>query len=124
MKKRDLIIFRTVTALFSLFMLFQVVMYFIQHEMTSNMFESLGVPTSLVYPLAIAKFLGLFAIWTNYSKLLKNLAYLGYAIDFILAISLHSMVGDGGAPAPGVALLLLIVSYIYGNKINNHTSTA
>lgn len=117
MKKRDILIYRAVTGLFSAFMLFQVFAYFLMFDMTSEMFESLGVPTAMVYPLAIAKFLGLVAIWTNRSRLLKELAYLGYAIDFILASYLHMMANDGGAAAPAVALLILLISYVFNRRL-------
>ncbi len=118
MKKRDIISYNVVTGLFSAFMLFQVGMYFLQYEIARDMFESLGVPTAIIYPLAIAKFLGLVAIWTNKSRLLKELAYLGYAIDFIAAIAAHAMVGDGGAPAPAVALIILLISYLFNRKVH------
>ena len=118
MKKKDIIIYWVVTGLFTAHTLFTVVAYFIMHEMTSNMFQSLGVSPSLIYPLAIAKTLGLVAIWTNKSKLLKELAYLGFAADFIMASIAHTMANDGGAIAPLVVLALLIISYIYNRKIS------
>lgn len=117
MNKRDIIIYRVVTGLFTAHMLMTVVVYFSMHDMVSEMFESLGVPSSIIYPLAIAKVLGLIAIWTNKSRILKELAYLGFAIDFIAAISAHLIAKDGGFVAPIVALVLLIISYVYNRKI-------
>lgn len=117
MNKRDIIIYRVVTGLFTAHMLMTVVVYFSQFDMVSEMFESLGVPSSIIYPLAIAKVLGLIAIWANKSKILKDLAYLGFAIDFIAAIIAHLMAKDGGFYGPLVALVVLIVSYVYNRKV-------
>ena len=94
--KRDLIIYRVVTGLFTAHMLMTIVVYFVQYDMVAEMFASLGFPAALIYPLAIAKLLGLIAIWSNKSRLLKELAYAGFAIDFILAAGSHLRAGDGG----------------------------
>lgn len=117
MKKRDIIIYRIFTGIVTAHMLFTVVVYFIMHDMVKAMFESLGVSPAIIYPLAIVKILGLVAIWTNKSKILKELAYIGFAIDFIMAIIAHSMASDGGAVGPLFALIILIVSYIYHRKL-------
>lgn len=118
MKKRDLIIYRVVTGLFSAFILMGASMYFLQHQMVSEMFTSLGVPTEIIYPLAIAKILGIIAIWLIKSPLIKQLAYLGFATDLVLAIIAHSIARDGGAIGPAVPLVLLIISYFFYRKIN------
>lgn len=117
MSKRDIIIYRVVTGIFTAHMLFTVGAYFFMHDMVKEMFESLGVSAAIIYPLAIAKLLGLVAIWTNKSKLLKELAYLGFAVDFIMASSAHIMAKDGGAVAALVALVILLISYIYNRKL-------
>lgn len=117
MKKRDEIIYKVVTGLFSIMLLAGAVTYFAMYEMTSEMFTSLGVPTQIIYPLAIAKILGVSAIWFVKNPLIKNLAYLGFAIDFLFAIIAHISAGDGGASGPLMALALLIISFIYKIKI-------
>ncbi|GAB5409009.1 MAG: hypothetical protein BalsKO_13740 [Balneolaceae bacterium] len=117
MNKKDIIIYRVVTGIFSAHMLFTVVAYIFMYDMVAEVFESLGVPTAVIYPLALAKVLGLVAIWTNKSKILKELAYLGFALDFILAFSAHLMASDGGAIPPLVALAILSVSYFYNRKV-------
>lgn len=117
MEKRNRIIYYTVTGLFSAHMLMTVVFYVFKYDMVSEMFASLGFPAGLIYPLAIAKLLGLIAIWTNKSRLLKELAYAGFAIDFLMASGSHAMAGDGGAIAPLVALAMAIVSFIYHRKL-------
>lgn len=117
MKKRDIIIYRAVTGIFTVHMLFTAFMYFYSHEMVKEMFESLGVSPAIIYPLAIAKLLGLVAIWTNRSRILKELAYLGFAADFILASSAHSIAKDGAAIPALVALAILLISYIFNRKL-------
>lgn len=118
MKKRDLIIYRIITALFSLMLGAGAITYFIKYDMVSETFTSLGVPTEIIYPLAIAKLLGIIAIWLIKNNLIKNLAYLGFALDLTMAIVTHIIAGDGGAIGPMVPLILLIVSYIFFRKIN------
>lgn len=117
MNKRNIFIYRVVTGIFTLHMLFTVVVYFFSYEMVAEMFTLLGFPASLIYPIAIAKLLGLIAIWTNKSRILKELAYAGFAIDFVLAASSHLIAGDGGFIAPLIALGLVVASYIFHRKI-------
>ena len=119
MKKRDLIIYRIVTALFSLMLIAGAITYFVKYDMTSEMFASLGFPTEIVYPLAILKILGVFAIWVIKNPLIKKLAYLGFALDLTMAIIAHLIAGDGGFYGPILPLVLLIISYVYFRKINS-----
>lgn len=117
MNKREIIIYRVVTGFFTLHMLFTAAAYFFMYDMVEEMFISLGIPAAIIYPLAVAKILGLVAIWTNKSKLLKELAYAGFAIDFILAISTHLIANDGGFIGPLIALIMGSFSYWYHRKI-------
>lgn len=116
MKKRDLIIYKTVTGLFSLFILAGAITYFFNFKMVSEMFTSLGVPTQIIYPLAIAKILGVIAIWFIKNKTIKTLAYLGFTLDLVFAIIAHTIAGDGGAVGPLIPLILIIVSYLFYRK--------
>ena len=70
MKNRDLIIYRIVTVIFTLLVLMGASQYFFNHEVVKGMFESLRFPTYLIYPMGIAKFLGVIVIWVNKSKIL------------------------------------------------------
>ena len=81
--------------LLTLLMMFSAGMYFFNHEMIVEAFTGLGYPTYLIYPLATAKILGLIAIWTKKSTLLKDWAYAGFFFDLILALSAHLYVKDG-----------------------------
>ena len=121
MKKRDRIIYTVVTALFSLMLLAGAITYFVMYEMTSEMFTSLGVPTEIIYPLAVAKILGIAAIWLIKNRVIKTLAYLGFALDLIFAIIAHINAGDDGAFGPAIPLVLLTASYLYFRKTGNAT---
>ncbi len=111
------IIFWIVTGLLSLMMLGSAGMYIFDHASVATIFQSLNYPTYIIYPLAIAKILGVIAILTNYSKPLKEWAYAGFFYDFILAASAHYFSGVP-SPLPAIAsLVLLIVSYILDKKV-------
>ncbi len=116
MKKRDIIIYRVVTGLFSLLILFGAIMYFVKHEMVQEMFTSLGVPTEIIYPLAVVKIAGIVAIWFIKNHTLKKLAYAGFAINLVSAIIAHINAGDGEAFGPAIPLILLIISYWFYSK--------
>ncbi|MFK7908262.1 MAG: DoxX family protein, partial [Chitinophagales bacterium] len=95
MNKKDKIIFWVSTGLLTALMLMSAGMYFFQYEMVSETFTKLGFPTYIIYPLAVAKILGLIAIWSRKSQMLKEWAYAGFFFDFLLAASAHINVGDG-----------------------------
>ena len=123
MKNRDLLIYRIVTGLFSFMLLAGAITYFVKFDMVAEMFTSLGVSTTVIYPLAIAKILGIIAIWFIKNPLIKNLAYLGFAIDLVCAIIAHLNAGDGGAFGPAIPLALLAISYWYFRKLNGKATT-
>ena len=75
MEKRDKIIYWISTGLISAMLLMLASMYFFKYEETSTSFEGLGYGSFIVYPLAIAKILGLIAIWTRKSSMLKECAF-------------------------------------------------
>ncbi len=69
------------------------------------------------------KILGLIAIWTNKSKLLKEWSYSGFLFLFLLAIlaEINAPVPDYFSPP--IALILLLTSYTLwkkGLKERNH----
>lgn len=117
MNKRDTIIYWAITGLFSAMMLMAVVMYFTQHAMVSETFARLGYPVYIIYPLAVAKVLGVIAILTKKSPLLKEWAYAGFFFDFVIAAAAHMMVGDGEYQGALVALVLLLGSYMFDRKV-------
>jgi hypothetical protein len=116
--KRDKIIYYIATGFLTALMLFSVNMYFFKHENVAEMFTSFGYPTYIIYPYAIVKLLGLFAIWQSNYNVLKEWAYAGFFFAFILAFFAHYMINDGEQMLAIIALILLVVSYIFNKKIS------
>jgi hypothetical protein len=119
---RNTLVYRISTGLLTVMMVGGPAMYFFNYEEVSATFAQLGYPTYLVYPLALAKLLGLVAIWTRKVETLKNLAYAGYFYDFILAFFAHVMAGDPGFGGALVALVLVCVSYYSGENLQERRS--
>jgi hypothetical protein len=124
MNKRNKIIYLVATIMISLFMLFGASMYFVNYDLTAAKFQELGFPIFMVYPLAIAKLLGLVAIWSDKSEVLRDFAYAGYTFTFLMAAGAHLNANDGGAPAPLIALTLLMISYVFGRKMRMEAQPA
>ncbi len=117
--KTTKLIYWIATGLLTALMLMSAGMYLFNNEMVRETFTRLGFPTYIIYPLAIIKILGLIAIWTKKSSTLKEWAYAGFFFDFLLAFSAHLMVKDGEYIAALAAIILLIISYIYGRKLGS-----
>jgi len=116
--KRDKIIYYVSTGLLTFLMLFSAGMYIFNHAMVETMFISFGYPTYIIYPLAGAKLLGLFAIWNPKFNVLKEWAYAGFFFDFVLAFFAHKMINDGEEMGAIIGVVLLTVSYVFMKRIN------
>ena len=110
-------VYWTSTALFSLMMLIGAGSYFFNYEHVGEEFASLGYPLHIIYPLAIAKLLGIIAILSKKSNTLKEWAYAGFFFDIALAIMAHIHAGDDDIPGALMALTLLMVSYFSDKKV-------
>lgn len=99
------------TVLLSLMMLMSAGMYIFDFETMADTFNRLGYPSFIIIPFAIAKILGVIAILTRKSELLKEWAYAGFFFDFLLAFQAHLNANDGGFGLPIFALVLLLSSY-------------
>ena len=105
------------TGLLCLLVLGSAGMYIFNHRQIAELFPKLGYPAYLVYPLATAKILGVAAILSKKSKLLKDWAYAGFFYDFVLAAAAHYFSGIPSPLLAIVALVLLIASYVFDKKI-------
>ncbi|MFY0603378.1 MAG: DoxX family protein [Flavobacteriaceae bacterium] len=114
--KTNKIIFYIATILFTGIMLFSISMYLTQTEMIREAFKGMGYPTYLVYPLAIAKILGLIVLWYPKFKTLKEWAYAGFFFNVVLAFFAHVMIGDGEQLFALLAFLFLGSSYGFYKK--------
>jgi len=90
--------------------LFSAGMYLTKYEMVQGFYKHLGFPIWIIYPLAIAKILGVIAIISNKSALLREWAYAGFFFDAVLAFAAHYMVGDGSGGMSAIALVAVVVS--------------
>lgn len=109
--KNAKLIFYITTGLFSALMLMSAGMYLFNTAEVSQSFAVLGYPSFIIYPLAIAKILGVIAIWTGRSNTLKEWAYAGFFFDALLAFQAHIIAGDGQAAPAVVVAVLVLVSY-------------
>ena len=117
--KTNKIIYWIATAVCCGIMLFSAQMYFLKYEMVKGFFQSLNYPTYLIYPLAIAKILGIIAILSNKSNWLKEWAYAGFFFDAVLAFAAHYQAGQGLQPMGFAVIAGASVSRIYWKKIWN-----
>ena len=105
------------TGVLTAIMLFSIQMYFFNYEAVQGYFEALNYPGYLVYPLAMAKILGLIVILGNFSKWLKEWAYAGFFFDITLALTAHLIAKDGGHIVPIIAFVALFTSYFLGKTV-------
>ena len=97
------------TGTMSVIFIFSAGMYFTEYEMVAGFFKSLGYPIYLIYPLAIVKILGVIAILTRRSQLLKEWAYAGFFFDSAIASWAHWEAGHGLGLSV-LALVLVLIS--------------
>ena len=79
--------------------------------MIAELFDGFGYPSYLIYPLGIAKLLGLVALWFFKGKTIIEWAYAGFFFNVILAFFAHYMIGDGEHIGAVIAFVLLMTSY-------------
>ena len=111
------ILFWASTVVLTLIMCFSVFNYLTKYEIISGFFEHFNYPTYLVYPLAIAKILGLVAIWGNFLKWLKEWAYAGFFFNTLLAFFAHQITDGGGIAFSLIACICVLVSYFTGKQV-------
>jgi len=96
---------------------FSAWMYITNYEGVCKYFPQKGFPSWVVAPLAAAKILGIIAILTKKSRMLKEWAYAGFFFDAVLAFGAHFTTGDGVSPFATVAIIALIVSRIFDERL-------
>ena len=92
------------------------ILYFVYYDTLVMYFNRYGYPIYLIYPLALTKIIGSLVILINKNKLLKELAYMGFFYNFILAFFAHLMINEFD-PFPTLSLTLLVLSYFTGKKV-------
>ncbi len=115
---RDRVLYWIFTGLLTAQMLGTAGMQLFNPDMGREGFIRLGYPTYILYPLALAKLLGLAAVLSNRSYLLKNLAYAGFLYLLLLAVTAHLAAGEGPETIPAaLALVWLAGSFHFGRKL-------
>lgn len=105
------------TALLCALFLFSAGMYLTKYQMVEGFYKELGFPTWMIYPLAIAKILGVVAILSRQSKTLKEWAYAGFFFDLIMATAAHHFAGHGIIGLSSIGLLLWTGSYFLDRTV-------
>ncbi|OFZ10062.1 MAG: hypothetical protein A3D92_11890 [Bacteroidetes bacterium RIFCSPHIGHO2_02_FULL_44_7] len=102
------------TGLLGVMLLMSAGMYLFRHEMIKEAFTVFGFPTWLVYPLAVAKILGVAALILKFNKTIVEWAYAGIFFNIILAVGAHLGIGDNaGVGSALMALMLWLGSYVF-----------
>lgn len=106
-----------VTGIFCLMMLAAAAMEIISFRESAEFVVSLGYPAHIAYVLPVTKILGVIAILTKKSRILKEWAYAGFFFDFVLAALAHYF-ANIPSPLPAVVtLILLMISYALDKKV-------
>lgn len=116
MKNKTNIAYWIFTGLFCAFMLFSGVMSILDQEHATAEFQKLGFPAYIVYPLGVAKILGVIAILQPKVTALKEWAYAAFFFELLLAFSAHFVQKDGEQTGALVAIVLLLTSYYFYKK--------
>ena len=118
--KINKIAFYIATGLLSLMITSSVIgFYFLKNDQAVAAFESFGYPTYLVYPYGILKLIGIVVLWLPNFKALKEWAYSAFFFAFVLAFFAHFMVNDGEHFGAIIAIVLLLISYIFYKRMNS-----
>lgn len=114
--KTQKIIYWISTVLMCAMFLYSAGMYLTKPEMVAGFFEALNYPTYLVYPLAIAKILGVLMVLWRKSSWLTEWAYAGFFFDVTLALFAHQQAGHDVTQTL-VTMILILVSYFFGKVV-------
>lgn len=114
--KTPKIIYWTATVFMCAMFLFSAGMYFIKTEMIAGFFEAFNYPVYLIYPLAIAKILGVIMVLWRASKWLTEWAYAGFFFNVVLAFFAHQQAGEDVTQTL-VTLILVLLSYFFGKVV-------
>ena len=112
------IIYWIATVLMCAMFLYSANMYFTKPDMVAGFFKMLSYPQYLVYPLAIAKVLGVVMVLWRKSQWLTEWAYAGFFFDVVLAFFAHEN-ADHDLTQTLVTAILVLISYFFGKVARN-----
>ena len=119
--KRDKIIYWIATGILSAAMLASAFLYLSSSEKLVKSFASIGLPLYMVMLLGTAKLIGAVLLLAPVAARLKEWAYAGFLFTFGGAIWTHAATSTPWF-APVVFLVVLMVSYVYWNKLRGTLS--
>lgn len=117
--RKNKIIYWVSTSILGAMMLFSGYAYFTNPEVKEG-FVHLGFPDYFRQELGVFKIIGaVVLLLPQVPKGIKEWAYAGFGITFVSAFIAHLSSGDGAGMAGGplVFLLLLTLSYVYFNRL-------
>lgn len=114
--KLNKIVYWVATAIMCLIFLFSAWMYLTKYEMVKGFYAELQFPAWIIYPSAIAKILGVVAVVSRWSKLLKEWAYAGFFFDALLATAAHHYAGHGIVGMSLLALVMIVLSRYFEDR--------
>lgn len=114
------IIYWISTGILSLLMLGSGFGYFFNYSKISAIVETVDFPAWIIYPLGVAKILGVIAIVTRLSPTLKEWAYAGFTFNLLMASAAHYFVADGDHIGPLIPFAILMVSYFTQKRVFAH----
>lgn len=116
MKNKTNIAYWIFTVLLCVLMLFSASMYLFNYDHIQVEFQKLGFPVYLIYPLAIAKIVGVIALLQTKIAVLKEWAYAAFFFELLLALSAHLVIKDGEHVGALIGLVLFLLSYYFYKK--------
>lgn len=106
----------TSTILLCLILAIFIAFYIFRNESAGLVFESLGFPAWLVFPLAIAKIAAIILLLSKFERALTEWVYSGLFFNLLLAFGAHAGNRDGQGTPALVAIILLVISYFTWEK--------
>lgn len=107
------------TGLVSVLLLLSAGMYIATHDDVEIVFEDLGFPAWLIYPMAIAQIAGAILLLSKFSESLTEWAYAGIFFNLLLAVGAHAAVSDGQFLPAVIGIVLLLTSYFTWKRRSN-----
>ena len=114
--KSDKIIYWTATGIMLFLMFASIVSYALRWDTIGAVFQELGYPGYIPYPLWVLKVIGVVVIITNKYDNLKNWVYATYFVNMLLALGAH-LSNDTLIWHAVVGTIAIVVSYIYSDRV-------
>ncbi|MEI9912086.1 MAG: DoxX family protein [Bacteroidota bacterium] len=118
--RKERIIYRTGIILLSMWFGASGILEITKNPLVWDSTIKMGYPPFFITALGIAKILGVVVLLIpNKLNWLKEWVFAAFFLDIIFAvISVYSFAGISGIVKPGIAFLLILITYIMFRKIN------